>query len=304
MEHDLLSSHLTHSVFPLLRLIRRVMLYSHLRSSAIQLGVYSPANKLALWRQCGRHWHILTQLSIEPKPALSLSTLCCWWHQSKLGLHVGGLTWQHSPTVYTYPHSAPLGSAWANLCSWRSCQHWLLSTCHAPWRLTFNRTTSLNTSGLYRALSPSPLGEWSVGVNQWRRVNSTASGLMVAKFSLTALIQWVIASRAVLPLLEHGNIFLYCNHQGIVGVAGYIYPYWDILLLDVVKGNIPKQRSKDCPLWDTTCHLFTYHAQCCDSMAMYEMSVSEWTSPDTLYRNKRIPKDISQKPITERTFSK
>ncbi len=78
--------------------------------------------------------------------------------------------------------------------------------------------------------------------------------------------QWVIASRALFIFhlnkgilssaittrsivyfpLERGNIILGHNHQGIIGVAD-IYPQWDILLQDVIKGNIPKQISKTDP---------------------------------------------------------
>ncbi len=81
----------------------------------------------------------------------NLNTAFCWtetisvlWYGlvlMLLGFHIGGPTWQHLPTAYTYPHSASPGSTWVNLCSQQSTQLWLLSAWHAPWKSAFCRTT-------------------------------------------------------------------------------------------------------------------------------------------------------------------
>ncbi len=75
-----------YSAFPLFGSIRRVVLYTHLHSSATNsIEVYLPAHKLPLWRQCDRHWHTLAQLSVELRPSLFFSTLWCRWRQPRLG---------------------------------------------------------------------------------------------------------------------------------------------------------------------------------------------------------------------------
>ncbi len=148
-----LSSHLTRSAFPLFGLIRHVALFTLLRSSTtISIRVYLPAHKLPLWRQCNRHWHILMQSSIRRKPFRS-SVLCGVDGFCLDGPSYRKKTWQYSPKAYAYPCSAPLGLTWADLCSRRLSQLWLLSIWHATWKSAFHQTTTPNTLGLYRALS-------------------------------------------------------------------------------------------------------------------------------------------------------
>ncbi len=65
----------TGSVFPLPGLIRRLALYTLLRSSAgNSIGIYLPAYEMHLWRHCGRHWHTITQPSVVILKPLSHSS--------------------------------------------------------------------------------------------------------------------------------------------------------------------------------------------------------------------------------------
>ncbi len=217
-----LSSRLTRSAFPLFGLIWHVGLYSLLHSSTtILMGVYLPAHKLPLWRQCDRHWHTLTQPFIGLKLSPFFSTLWHWQCRPRLGPHIGGWTWQCSPKVYTYPRSAPLGSIWTDLCLWWPSQLWLLSAWHASWKSAFCQTTIPNTLGLYRALSASPLGrrrgDWT---DEWR-INSTASVFVLVGLSPADLIQRVIADTPRLwmtVICVNGQVC--CNFHGMVQSYG------------------------------------------------------------------------------------
>ncbi len=110
-------------------------------------GVYLPAHKLPLWRQCNSHWHTLTQPSW-------METISVFWYPLVLmaSAQIGapyGPTWQCSLTAYTYPRLAFLGSTWANLGPEWPSQVWLLSSSHVPWTSAFHQTTTPNSSGLF-----------------------------------------------------------------------------------------------------------------------------------------------------------
>ncbi len=259
-------------------------MFSKYSPTLSQLGVHLPAHKLPLWGQwqCNRHGHTSPQASIEAKPYLFSSTSWCWWRQPRLGLHFGEPIWQHSPLAYTYPASAPLGLTWANL-GWDNP----LSLGCCPLGMLLESQLSVEPQPQnFRAvqnLISSPF-KWKEGkLNQPPHVNCTTSIFMVARLRLTDSIQRVIALRAVFTFHPSMGItssaittvvssaflpsirarVLCCNHWCIISIADDIYPWWDVLLQDVVKGNIPKQGSKEWLLWNTAFHLFSSHGRCC-----------------------------------------
>ncbi len=62
--------------------------------------------------------------------------------------------------------------------------------------------------------------------------------------ALAVHLAMLLKGSVYLPLV-HGNIILNHKHQSIVGVPDDTYRLWDVLLQDVIKGNIIKQGSKD-----------------------------------------------------------
>ncbi len=132
------------------------------------------------------------------------------------------------------PSLSLLGSTWANLWSQQSSQLWLLSTRHAPVSFPSNHNLKyFNAVHTFIFFS-----FWKKGgedlIWQWH-VNS-ASAFVAARLNPTGHSLKV----SVYLRLEHGNIILCHNHQGIVDIADNIYTQWDALFQDVVKGDIPR----------------------------------------------------------------
>ncbi len=137
-ECDLPFITLTHSAFPLLGLIRHVVLCipSFAHHNYLNWGIPTKT-QLPIWRQYDRHWQTLTQLTIGPKPSLFFSNSWYLWCQPRLQLYIRRLTWQHSPTAYAYPQSVPLGFTWADLWLWWSSRLWLQSVWHGSLKVFF-----------------------------------------------------------------------------------------------------------------------------------------------------------------------
>ncbi len=153
-----LLSHLTHSTFPLPRLIQHMILYTLLHTSSTISIRLIPASTQTTSVETVRFTlkHLNTAFHWTKTISILRNSLALM-ESAQIGGPYRRTNTAMSTNSLCLHLLSPLGLIWANLHSWWSSQPWLLSAWHGPWKSAFYQTSAPDISGLYRALSTLPL---------------------------------------------------------------------------------------------------------------------------------------------------